>query len=90
MARVKSIKYDGAYPNLCSGTLRVVTSMGLPLVEKVWVFPSYCMRSGVSEHVEYGDWSINDWPEGFPEDLKQDVVSMVNAKVPHGCCGGCI
>lgn len=97
MVSVKRIEYDGAYPNLCSGTLKVVTSMGLPLVEKVWEF-NRCLHSGGRvwfdgdwmEHVECGPWDIDPWPEGFPEELKQAVVDMVNANIPQGCCGGCV
>ena len=96
--KVKSIEYDGAFPNLCSGTLKVVTSMGLPLVEKVWVFPSHCLSSGggvwfdddYMEHVDHGEWSVTDWPDEFPEELRGAVEDMVNLEIPQGCCGGCV
>ncbi len=86
------IKYDGAYPNLCSGTLIVIID------EKEWLFPAFCMISGGSvsfdsdwcENVSSGSWSISEWPEGFPEDLKTDVVEAVNDVVSQGCCGGCV
>jgi len=97
-AKEIKIEYDGAYPNLCSGELKVIVKLGVPLLKKVWVFPSHCLRSGGSvsfdmewnESVESGPWDIDAWPEGFPEELKQDTVDAVNAFIPYGCCGGCV
>ena len=86
------INYNGAYPNLCSGDLEVVID------GKQWIFPTYSLCSGGSiwfseewvEHIEEGDWSIREWPENFPESLKDKVIDIVNAEIPHGCCGGCV
>ena len=86
------IEYDGRYPNLCSGTLRVIID------EKEWVFPSHSLSTGGnvwfddnwSEHVEDGPWSINHWPENFPEEYKSTVLYEVNNSIQHGCCGGCV
>jgi len=86
------IEYDGAYPNLCSGTL-VVEIDG-----KRWIFPSYCMASGGSvsfdeswnEHVSSGPWSLDEWPDGFPESDKARVIDAINSAVEWGCCGGCV
>ena len=86
------IDYDGEYPNLCSGQLNIT------ILGKVWEFPEYCMASGGSvsftgdweEEIEDGPWSIDNWPEGFPEELKRDVLESVNSKIPWGCCGGCV
>ena len=91
MAEIK-IEYDGAYPNLCSGKL-IATIDG-----KRWEFPDYCMSPGGSvwfdddwcEHVEQGPWSISDWPQGFPEELKGELVDAVNENVTWGNCGGCV
>jgi hypothetical protein len=86
------VEYDGEFPNLCSGTLRVT-------IDAVcWVFQSFCMVSGGDvtfdddweECVSSGEWSINRWPDGFPEDCKQVVLDAVNSTVEHGCCGGCV
>jgi len=91
--KVRFVSYDGKWPNLCSGTL--VLKVG----DKKFVFPKYCMRSGGSvwfsngyaeEHVEHGDWSISDWPERFPENLKDEAERIVNDNVGRGCCGGCL
>ncbi len=86
------IKYNGKYPNLCSGKLIVVIN-GIK-----WVFPDYCLSSGGSvffnedwgEQIESGPWSISEYPEGFPANLKEAVTVAVNDNIPHGCCGGCI
>jgi len=86
------VKYDGAYPNLCSGNLVIIID------NKEWVFPDYCLSSGGGvwfsddweEHVDSGEWSITGWPEGFPEDLKRVAEAEVNNQIEHGCCGGCV
>lgn len=89
---VKFVSYDGSYPNLCSGTL-ILSVDGTE-----WKFPEYCLSSGGSvwfdddsnEHIEGGEWSIREWPDGFPEDAKDMAVQIVNENVPFGCCGGCV
>jgi hypothetical protein len=86
------ISYDGAYPNLCRGHL-VVTIDGVK-----WDFGSYNLSSGGSvsfdddwqENVGSGPWSISEWPDGFPVEMKDAVTEAVNEKIPHGCCGGCV
>jgi hypothetical protein len=86
------IKYNGEYPNLCSGDL-IVTIDG-----KDWQFPNGCLISGGSvsfdnnwnEYVSYGEWSINEYPKDFPIALQETVKSAINAQIEHGCCGGCI
>ena len=37
-----------------------------------------------------GEWFIDEFPEGFQEELKEIVLSKINEEIPHGCCGGCI
>jgi hypothetical protein len=87
------VDYDGEYPTLCSGKL-IVNIDG-----KQWDFPEDCMVSGGSVYmdgddyntqVEDGPWKIGEWPDGFPENLKPDVLDVVNDTVEWGCCGGCI
>ena len=92
MSRLKFISYNGAYPSLCSGTLI------MELDGKDIIFPEYCLSSGGcvwidddwDEHVEEGEWSINKFPEDFPEELKSVAVDIVNTNVELGCCGGCV
>ena len=88
------IEYDGKWPNLCRGNLTAVID------GKKWVFPKYCLMSGGSvsfdndwrEHVTSGPWSIEEdqWPEGFPVELKIATLEAINQELPHGCCGGCV
>ncbi len=86
------IKYNGSYPNLCSGELIVIID------SKEYKFPNYCLSSGGSAYftgdwddiIEYGKWSISKWPENFPENLKDPVLEKVNDEIPWGCCGGCL
>lgn len=86
------VSYDGGFPNLCRGKLVLA-------IDGVCVhFPNYCLSSGGSvsfdenwhEDVTSGSWGISDWPEDFPDELKQKAVELVNDNVPHGCCGGCV
>ena len=92
MSRLRFISYDGKYPNLCSGKLI------MELDGQEITFPSYCMISGGSvwfdkdweDHIETGDWTINKFPEGFPEELKDEAIKLVNENVVKGCCGGCV
>lgn len=86
-----TVQYDGKYPNLCRGKLIVM------IEDKAWVFPDYCLSSKGSVRLDEdgyystnkGDWIINEWPEDFPELLKDDVTNAVNENIRHGCCGGC-
>lgn len=86
------IKYNGEYPDLCSGTLIVIID------EKEWIFPDKCLLSGGSvffddnwnEEITEGDWIIDKWPDDFPNDLKDLIEYEVNRQIPHGCCGGCV
>lgn len=90
--RLQFVSYDGDYPNLCSGTLV------LKLDGKDIKFPKYCLSSGGSvsftedwdEVVTQGEWTIDEFPKDFPEELKSKAEDLVNENVPQGCCGGCV
>ncbi len=90
--KLKFVSYDGKYPSLCSGTLI------MELDEKNIIFPDYCLSSGGSacvteeleKMVEIGEWTINDFPENFPEELKEYANLLVNENIEYGCCGGCL
>jgi len=87
--RVEFVKYDGEYPNLCSGKL--VLKVDGKLVE----FPKYSLSSGGSasykpEKITKGKWSIKEWPLDFPEELKKESIEIINDYIEFGCCGGCI
>ena len=86
------VEYNGSFPNLCSGDLVLVID------GTRWEFPDYCLTSGGavwfdngwSEHIDTGEWVIYEWPDDFPESLKEDALAAVNKQVPWGCCGGCV
>ena len=86
------IEYDGAYPNLCSGTLTAYVD------GKKYNFPEYCLSSGGSvsfddewnEQISEGEWSVSEWPKDMPDDIKDAVLAAINENILHGCCGGCV
>lgn len=45
---------------------------------------------GWSEHVEDGPWGISDWPDDYPEEAKNETLTLINEKIRWGCCGGCV
>jgi hypothetical protein len=86
------VKYDGEYPNLCSGNLEI------EIDGQNYKFPKYCLSSGGyasfsenwEEEIGEGKWSINSYPEYFPEEFKEIVLRAINDHIEWGCCGGCL
>ncbi len=84
-----NISYNGAYPNLCRGILKVQIKNktweidGLSSGGSVWFGPDW------EDHTEHGEWGI-DFPEDFPCEYKEYITDWVNENVSWGCCGGCI
>ena len=103
MKEIEFISYDGKYPNLCSGTLK------LKIDGKEHTF-LYCLSSGGTDYsdedwnwtVERGEWtfdpkfSIIDHGKSKSEDFNftpeeiELINNLVNQNVEQGCCGGCI
>ena len=94
MANIR-IEYDGKWPCLCMGHLKVWID------DTLWDFGTHALSSGgYIEHDGYfndwethsGEWTIDDysWPKDFPEDMKKAVLDKINEEIPWGCCGGCI
>lgn len=84
-----NVDYDGSWPNLCSGNL-VVEVNG-----KKYRFPRHCLVSGGNVivkrgEINHGRWSVSDWPEDMPDNIKDQVLGAINDHIPHGCCGGCL
>ena len=84
------IKYDGKYPNLCSGHLEVWIN------GKYYDFGTHCMHSGGGVFYDYeeievtsGEWSVR-FPKDFPEEYKNELLEKINEEVEWGCCGGCV
>jgi hypothetical protein len=86
------ILFDGHYPVLCYGKLEI-TAEG-----QTWELPRHSLCSGGrvwfddgwGEHVDRGPWSVSEWPQSFPDHLKEAALEAINEQVPWGCCGGCI
>lgn len=87
---VEFVSYDGAYPNLCSGTLI------LRINGKERKMPPHSLISGGNvsfdenwmECVTSGLWSITLPPDLEP--LRKEIEDCINENIPHGCCGGCV
>jgi hypothetical protein len=79
---IKFISYDGAYPNLCRGTL-VYSVDGKEMSEK------YCLSSEGT--CRFGWWDLNEDKFGHLSVLeKKYLLIQVNDNVRQGCCGGCL
>jgi len=86
------IKYDGEFPNLCSGNLTVWVG------KRRFQFPDHCLSSGGGvgfdedggEIIDSGPWEITEYPPHFPERYKEALLYLVNEQIPWGCCGGCV
>lgn len=89
---MKLISHNLPAYNACRGSFTCETD------GKEWYFPKGSLHSGGSvsfdenwsETVEEGPWTINEWPKGFPEDKKWEVLDLINEEFPWGCCGGCV
>lgn len=87
------ISYDGQYPNLCRGHLRITIDGVL------WDFGDGALTStgGTNwraeddeESVWEGPWLVDEWPKNFPEKYKHKVLDAINNTISWGCCGGCL
>jgi hypothetical protein len=82
--KIEIVSYDGKFPHLCGGEL-VLAVDGID-----YTFSRFALMSGGFERTK-GPWSVEDgyWPDGFPEEAKAESLRLINAKIEHGCCGGC-
>lgn len=90
--RIEFVSFDGRYPCLCAGNLRLcINGIERNLGDILHSGGScYNMETRNYEAIE-GDWYINE--EDLPEDLrpyKDEIEKIANDNVEHGCCGGCI
>lgn len=91
-AKVKFISYDGRYPNLCSGVLKLQVGKDVYKLDHI-----LCSGGSVSftkdwhEIVTSGKWIV--YKESLPIELQgliEEITECVNDNVTHGCCGGCV
>lgn len=92
---LKFISYSGDYPNLCRGVLTICDTIS----GKTYSL-SHVLKTGGScrydpeTHecwTEEGPWTIckNSLPSAL-QPYVDDITEIVNANIPHGCCGGCL
>ena len=85
------VEYDGSYPTMCMGVLKIYVSD-----KKVYEKQFVCHSSGSvwfdkdwCEHVESGTLT---WDSEEAKEFSQEIVSAVNDKLSNYsvCCGGCV
>lgn len=87
---VEFVSYDGAYPNLCSGTL-IVRIDGIEYsLRYVLCSGGHTCWTGKEEEVTTGDWSLDLYNYPELQQYEQELTALVNANVRKGCCGGCL
>lgn len=89
--RVKFIDYNGDYPNLCSGVLRIEINGEEFYLSNILRSGGTCgMDNDWEDYVIHGAWEVD--LECYPElkEFENEIIEVVNKNVPQGCCGGCI
>lgn len=92
--KVEFISYDGSFPNLCSGTLKLKIDGRevefYPYSESGFRMYSggFCTYSDEEDIIENGSWIVTV-PDAYKE-YKEEINEVVNQNVPWGCCGGCL
>lgn len=87
------LKYSYSSYALCCGNIEVQI---IPL-NKTYTSIFLCSGGGIicPEGEEWnlqpssGPWDVT-FCDDFPEEYKDEVVTLINAEIPWGCCGGCI
>ena len=106
MVEIKFISYDGEYPNLCRGMLKLEIN-GKEYIfgkEYDWVgnkwerlpdrYPAFWTSGGfitANYTAVHDEWQLDE--SELPDELKQygkQIIEVFNENVDHGCCGGCI
>ena len=88
---VEFVSYDGEYPCLCFGTLTI------KIDGTTYRFKNALISGGgifgndeFDMWAEEGEWEIDLKEHPELEPYKEEITRLVNEKVEHGCCGGCI
>ena len=91
MMMIEFFSYDGEYPSLCCGTLRIKIN------GKEYEISRGIESGGGFEDDENGeiccvegDWHIRK--EFLPEEIQpyaEEIAALINENVEKGCCGGC-
>lgn len=100
MNHITFVSYTGAWPSLCAGILKLVidgetvtfgpsTSVEKPMYDRFWRSGGYT-NWATKEVVERG-WCVcaDELPEQYRA-YADEIQAVMDANIPHGCCGGCI
>ena len=86
---VEFVSYDGKWPNLCSGNLRLRIDGMTVLLENCMVSGGCCsFDEEYNDYIGTGPWRV-EVPDHFQDKL-DEIEECVNQHVRWGCCGGCI
>ena len=96
---IEFVSYDGGYPNLCSGLLKIKVKGTIyefhpyKRCQKLDIKPEFWRSGGGLDddyHPYHGEWIIDI--SKLPEELQQyafEIDRLFNENVEYGCCGGC-
>jgi hypothetical protein len=88
---VEFVSYDGRYPSLCSGTLKLkIFGKDAELTSTCFVSGGHIERDKDGFFVCQGDWEVDE--AELPDELKplrNQIERCMNDNIEHGCCGGC-
>lgn len=100
MKHVEFVSYNGEFPSLCAGILTLnidgeTVTFGChhnpakQMFDRFWFCGGYC--NWVTNEVVEGEWCVcvDELPEQY-RSYADEICELMNANIPHGCCGGCI
>ena len=100
MNHIEFVNYTGAWPSLCAGILTLIidgetvtfgpfTSVEKPMYDRFWRSGGYT-NWATGEVVERG-WCVcaDELPEQYRA-YADEIRDVMDANIPHGCCGGCL
>lgn len=100
MNHITFVDYTGAWPSLCAGILTLIidgetvtfgtaTSDEKPMHDRFWRSGGY--TNWVTEEVVERGWCVcaDELPEQY-RTYADEIQEVMDANIPHGCCGGCI
>ena len=91
MTKIEFVSYDGKYPCLCMGTLKIKVNRKLYSFNHAMISGGYiCKDDDCNMWATQGDWEVDLSEHSELEPYKEEIARIVNENVEYGCCGGCI
>ena len=100
MNHITFVSYTGKFPSLCCGILKLVidgetvtfgpsTSVEKPMYDRFWRSGGY--TNWITEEVVRRGWCVcaDELPEQYRA-YAYEIQEVMDANIPHGCCGGCL